>query len=101
MVCNKCGNEKAFIMRYGPEGESCDTCGNLHIPKFADVYFRQPYKDPHLIDVNRPEQKDGVWIQSKNHKKEVMKSLGVNERGDKRHGSRNQSFQYGGQAQKF
>jgi len=53
-----------------------------------DVYFKRPYLDPHLIDVNKPEQKDGVWIESKRHKRELMRQLNVMERGDRTRGAR-------------
>src|SRR3974390_116250 len=88
MVCNRCGNKVAYRMHFSSEGSCCDLCGNLRPVSLGDVYFRKPYLDPHLIDVNNPLQKDGVWIESKEHKKKIMDKLGVKEAGDRVHGAR-------------
>lgn len=89
MTCSNCKNEDAYHMHFTPDGESCDRCGAIGSASIADVYFRRPYLDPHLVDVNDPSQKDGVWIESKEHKKRIMDKLKVRESGDRVHGSRN------------
>ena len=53
-----------------------------------DAYFRIPYRDPNLVDVNDPRTRDGIFIESKRHKAEVMKKLGVREVGDRVGGAR-------------
>lgn len=87
MIC-QCGNLNAYRMRFTVNGQCCDKCGSLGPQSLADVYFRKPYLDPHLIDVNDPKQKDGVWIESKEHKKRIMDNLRVKESGDRYHGAR-------------
>jgi len=52
------------------------------------VFFQKPYLDPHLIDPKDPKQHNGVWIESKRHKAEIMKKLGWREAGDRVHGGR-------------
>jgi len=75
---------------YEDGSEVCNECGGLGSLSVPDVYFREPYKDPHLIDVTKPEQKDGVWIHSKRQKAQIMKKLKFVEAGDRDHGSRNE-----------
>ena len=90
MVCNNCGNEKAYRMRFSASGESCDCCGGLSSVYVPDVFFKKPYLDPHLIDTKKMDQKDGVWISSRAEKAALMRSLGVREVGDRWHGGRNE-----------
>lgn len=75
-------------MRFTESGCGCNVCQGLGSVNLPDVYFAGAYKDPHLVDVNKPEQKDGVWIESRRQKAEIMKRLGVREVGDKRGGAR-------------
>jgi len=75
-------------MRFTADGESCDRCGNLGNVNVPDVYFRAPYLDPNLPHPNRPWEKDGVWVESKQHKARLMAEQGLVERGDRRHGHR-------------
>jgi hypothetical protein len=89
VICNACGNQEAYRLRVSESGQSCcDHCGNLGNYTHPDVFFSGAYLDPHLVDVNKPEQKNGVWIESRRQKAEIMKRLGFRELGDKRHGSR-------------
>lgn len=77
-------------MMYSTEGEeSCDRCGvSTGTFKFSDVFFKQPYFDPHIAHPeNSPK---GNFIRSRGHKALMMKSLGLSEVGDKRHGARDQ-----------
>ena len=94
MTCNGCGNANAHIIsgrhepgRDGRYIECCDQCGAVKAPTVPDVYFREPYVDPHLIR-NCMEEKDGVLITSAKMKAERMRELGVREAGDRKHGAR-------------
>ena len=89
MVCDNCGNREARRMRFCLNGAfGCDHCLGLGATRMPDVFFKGAYLDPNLIDVNKPEQKDGVWIESRRQKAEIMERLGVREAGDRKHGSR-------------
>lgn len=89
MICNACGNQNAIRFQMRESGGSCcDHCGTLRSVDNPDVFFSGPYLDPNLVDVNKPEQKRGVWIESRRQKAEIMKKLGVREAGDKKHGTR-------------
>ena len=89
MNCQRCGNKEAYSLSFSAAGCSCNLCGLTRSKGSPDVYFRRPYLDPHLVDVKDVRQKDGVWIESKRHKAEIMRNLNVVEAGDKRHGGRN------------
>ena len=88
LICDTCGNKAAIRMRFTERGGCCDHCGRLSSVESPDVYFNRPYLDPNLIDVYKPEQRNGVWIESRRQKAEIMKRLGVREAGDKRGGMR-------------
>ena len=88
MECSGCGNPNAYRLRARAGFEVCDRCGRLSNVRVSDVYFREPYLDPHLIDTKKPEQKDGVWISSREQKARIMRELGVREAGDRKHGAR-------------
>ena len=91
MICNGCGNPTAVRVRITSDGESCNAsdCGRLGMDVgVPDVYFKKPYLDPHLVDVRKPEQRHGVWIESRRQKAEIMNRLNVRELGDKRGGAR-------------
>ena len=75
-------------MHITPDYSCCDSCGGLASVSIPDVYFKQPYRDPHLIDVTKPEQKNGVLIESRSQKAAIMKQLGVREAGDRKGGCR-------------
>jgi len=89
MTCNGCGNPNARRMRITKDYQCCDGCGGLGNVKHSDVYFRNPYFDPNLADPKKPEQKDGVWVESREHKARILKELGLREVGDRRGGAIN------------
>ncbi len=89
MECNGCGNPAAYRVRYSKHGECCNSCaGGLPSVQNSDVFFKKPYLDPHLVDPTKPEQKNGVWIESREHKASLMRELGWREAGDKKGGGR-------------
>jgi len=91
MKC-QCGNENAYHLqgRWNKKTqkfeEVCDKCSHLDSYALPDVYFKQPYWDEHLANEKNP---NGHWVHSKGHKREIMKSLGLNEAGDRIRGARN------------
>jgi hypothetical protein len=91
MKC-QCGNENAYHLqgRWNKKEkkfeEVCDRCSCLDGYAMPDVYFKEPYFDEHLADAKSPH---GTWVNSKGHKKEVMKRMGLFEAGDRIHGARN------------
>jgi len=86
MKCDSCGNKYASRLHYSSASCHCEKCGKLPSFKFSDVYFKQPYFDEHIADADKTPH--GTYIQSREHKASMMKQYGLNERGDKRHGSR-------------
>ena len=76
-------------MRFGPDGQCCDTCGGIKSQGIPDVFFNKPYLDPNLVNPRRPWDKEGVWIESKQHKKRLMDEQGLREAGDRKHGAIN------------
>ena len=93
MTCD-CGNQNAYRARYkAGVGWVCTRCSSLRSVQNPDVFFKGPYLDTNLIDVKKPEQRNGVWIESRGQKADIMKQLGVMEAGDKRHGCRYQDRQ--------
>ena len=90
MTCNNCGNDRARRWRRYEDGmECCEGCGGLGALSIPDVYFVKPYLDPNLPHPNRPWEKDGVWVESKQHKAALLKEQGLREVGDKVNGARN------------
>lgn len=95
--CEGCGNPDPWMRQSKQEKlskrvyEECNRCFDPSIPSHPDVYFRQPYYDPHLVDFDDPGfvPGKGTYVISKRHKAYLMKKLGVRENGDLRHGSRN------------
>ena len=95
--CEGCGNPDPWARHPKKEGitgkvfEECNQCFDSSIPSNPSVYFKGPYWDPHLHDFDSPgyDPKRGTFITSKAHKAYVMKKLGVQEHGDRRHGSIN------------
>jgi len=88
MICIGCGNRRAYTLKINSTGSHCDRCGTFRARGSPDVYFRQPYLDPNLPHPNRPHEKDGVWVRSKQHKQALLNEQKLVERGDKRHGAR-------------
>jgi len=88
MICGGCGNKDAYRYKMRNGVEYCNACANLGALAQPDAYFRGPYLDTNLVDVNDPKGRDGTFITSKRHKVEVMKKLGVREVGDRVGGAR-------------
>lgn len=87
MECRGCGNSEAWRTRTRGDGfEVCDACGGLGAMSLPDVYFRGPYIDPNLAHPDRPGEKDGVLVTSREHKLALMKEQNLYERGDRIHG---------------
>ena len=86
MECSGCGNKSAYRLSYSASKTSCNRCGSSSGFKFSDVYFKGPYFDGHIADPNK--SPDGTFFHSREHKAAIMKSIGISEVGDKRHGSR-------------
>lgn len=89
MICTNCGNKKAIRQRFWQGGECCDRCGGLGNLRVPDVYFPGPYVDPNLGHPDRPHERDGVLVTSKQHKARLMKEQGLTEKGDRRGGAIN------------
>ena len=94
MICRTCGNQNAVRIHifYDSESatrtETCDSCGalgNLYAP---DVYFDRPYLDPNLVTPKDHNSPDGIWVESKRHKAQLLKEQGLRECGDRVHGAR-------------
>lgn len=89
MTCGACGNDRAHRWRRYEDGsESCDRCGQLGSAAVPDVFFQGPYLDPNLAHPKRPWEKDGVWVESRQHKARLMAEQGLREAGDRRGGER-------------
>lgn len=88
MICNGCGNAEAYQIRSiydkGEVFDSCDRCGNVSVAALPDAYLGHIGQTFSSLcdDMGRP-----IPIQSKRHKAEVMKSLGVSEAGDRVNGA--------------
>ena len=90
MHCQVCNTDVAArIKNVGGVWIGCDRCADLGVFHRPDVYFRKPYWDPNLGRLGKPEEKNGVWVDSRNHKASLMKDKGVHEAGDRKHGSVN------------
>ena len=87
MTCNGCGNDHArrvvvHYLKNGDTAECCDVCGRMSSTPIPDVYCpASGYFDPNLANAANPE---GMFINSKRHKAEVMKSLNLVEVGDRK-----------------
>ena len=88
MKCLGCNNEQAYRIHSGyltnekgerEKYEVCDKCGDFRNTTVADVYFREPYFDEHLADTKNPY---GQFVNSKQHKAEILKQLNLRETGD-------------------
>lgn len=87
--CANCGNKHAHRWRvsYGKDGrtESCDACGNIGSVYLPDVYWPgRTYTSENICDANgRP-----IPLESRGHKARVMNEMGIQEAGDRYHGTR-------------
>lgn len=95
--CDGCGNADAWSVvpkketLTGRVYEECNVCFDKSIPSNPDVYFRAPYWDDNIRDRDDPSYdfKRGTFITSKAHKAYCMKKLGLQEAGDRHHGTNN------------
>jgi hypothetical protein len=57
----------------------------IDVPENPDVYFRKPYWDFNLHDLDDPyyDKTKGTYIRSKRHKAYVLKKLNLRESGDR------------------
>ena len=86
MRCDACGSDVASVLRWNSEdGWRCNMCGQVPITSSKDAYFRAPYFEQHFADDKHPH---GQFVESKEHKAQIMRTLGIREGGDLRHGSR-------------
>ena len=71
--------------------EECNRCFDKSIPANPDVYFRGPYWDENIHDLDDPshDRVKGTFITSKAHKAYAMKKCCLVEAGDRRGGSNN------------
>ena len=96
MKCKGCGNEDAWAVHPKKEKltgrvyEECNRCFDASIPANPDVYFREPYWDENLGDLDDPsyDPRRGTYIRSRSHKAFVLKKLGLQEDGDAKRGGR-------------
>jgi hypothetical protein len=96
MICHGCGNDQAWVVHpkkersTGRVHEECNRCFDASIPNTPDVYFRVPYWDENLCDLDDPsyDPTRGTFIRSKAHKAYVLKKCGLREDGDTRAGAR-------------
>lgn len=96
MNCTGCGNENAWVVHPKKERltgrvfEECNACFDASIARTPDVYFREPYWDENLGDLDDPsyDPARGTFIRSKSHKAYVLKKCGLREDGDRTHGGR-------------
>lgn len=81
------GESATGTYRFDPQtGQVVKVSASTSRGGIPDVYFKEPYFDPHLA---HPENSQtGTFIRSKAHKAQVMKELGISEKGDRRHGAR-------------
>lgn len=92
MTCNGCGNQQARVWRrYEGGQEACDACGGLGSVYVPDVFFKSPYLDENLGNPKRDaKEKNGVWVESRRHKAQLMAEQGLREAGDRVRGARNE-----------
>lgn len=92
--CQGCGNPHWFHSKitFGKHGmrEECDRCSSVTFSGNPDVYFRESYLDPNLLDPDskNPQDWKGTHIHSRQQKADLMKKLGVREAGDRVRGAR-------------
>jgi len=88
MICSTCNKvcSRIKIEYYNNKKyEYCNKCANIAPVSVPDVYFKGAYRDEHLANDKHP---DGVFIESKAHKKRIMQEMGLCEAGDRVHGAR-------------
>src|SRR5580692_8022943 len=93
--CMGCGAMAPWMVRWkkekytGRKYMECNRCFDASISDHPDVYFRQPYWDDNLHDLDDPsyDPERGVFVNSKAHKAYLFKKLGVREGGDRIRGA--------------
>ena len=95
-LCLGCNYKEAWIVHThttagGAILQSCNRCMVITVPQNPSVYFKAPYWDYNLHDMDDSnyDPKRGTYITSKQHKAYVLKKLNLQESGDKEHGGRN------------
>ena len=93
--CKGCGADNYYYWRMitndkGDRFEECSECSARNIPNLApDVYFDSS-KGINQTDPNLCDRYTGpIPFSSKREKAAILKRLGLQEDGDKKHGSRN------------
>lgn len=90
MICNTCGNQRAYRWRKHEDGtEYCNACSDIPAPWLPDVHFQKPYLDHNLAHPDRPRERNGVWVESKRHKAMLLNEQNLREAGDRRRGAIN------------
>lgn len=97
MICDGCGNKEAWAVHHKKESmtgrvyDECNKCFDPSIPQQPDVYFKEPYWDENLMDLDDPttDVNKGTFVRSRQHKAYLLKKLGLREAGDKIRGGRN------------
>ena len=88
MECPSC-HQDAYTLKYKTREAKvvvvCNNCGGAKPPWVPDTFFKGPHFEEHLADQKNPQ---GVHVESRRHKAELMRSRGVHETGDKIHGAR-------------
>lgn len=95
-TCLGCGNKEAWAVHNKKEKltgvvyQECNKCFDNTIPSNPDVYFKEPYWDYNLHDMDDPsyDPRRGTYITSKQHKAYVLKKLNLREAGDREGGRR-------------
>lgn len=94
--CVSCGSKNPWMKRWKKEKFSgcrymeCNNCFDAsNAGSGADVYFREPYWDDNLHDLDDPsyDPQRGTFVTSKAHKAYLFKKLSVREAGDPVHGT--------------
>lgn len=93
--CLGCGHQNPWSVKWKKEKLSgrkfmeCNNCFDASIPDHPDVYFKEPYWDDNLHDLDDvsydPER--GTFVTSRKHKAYLFKKLGVREAGDRIRGA--------------
>lgn len=88
-LCLGCNYKEAWIVHThtlasGAIKQECNRCIVITVPQNPDVYFKKPYWDFNLHDMDDPtyNPKRGTYITSKRHKAYVLKKLNLRENGD-------------------
>ncbi len=88
MTCNRCHNAQAWHIKSvydnGLMVDCCDRCGVSGTFYSPEVYFKEPYWDPHLGSEEDPGPK---YITSREQKALLLKKNNLREAGDRVHGA--------------